>query len=247
MGKLMNTDMDVINIPGGGLHFSAITADKLGASEYTLVTIICDISGSVDYYAKDLLNCVKTVIEACKKSPRAENLLIRFLTFNHSIMEDHGFKLLSMIDAQNDYLPFRTGGSTNLFGATADGVSATLAYAKILKDQDFDVNGAIYIITDGEDNCHTSSPQKIKKMLDSIKQTEAIESLITILIGVNDSSCKTALEDFRVNANLTQYIEMGNSSAQKFAKLAGFVSKSISSQSQALGTGAASQPLSATF
>ena len=88
MPKLMNNDddMNTISVPGGGgFQFSAIRPENLGASEYTLVSIVCDISGSVDSYKDELLKCIKTIVEACKKSPRAENLLIRLLLFNSSL------------------------------------------------------------------------------------------------------------------------------------------------------------------
>jgi len=74
-------------------------------------------------------------------------------------------------------------------------------------------------------------------------QGEDIESLLTILIGVNDNSYKSYLETFKDEANLSQYVSVGDATAQKLAKLAAFVSKSISSQSQSLGSGGASQLL----
>lgn len=250
MPKLMTDDMDLMNIPGGGsFQFSAVRPENLGATEYTLVSIVCDITGSVSAFADDLLKCVKTVVEACKKSPRAENLLIRFTIFNSQvgIKEEHGFKLLSMIDT-NDYKPFYPDGMTNLYDATYDAIGATLAYAKNLVDQDFNVNGAVYIITDGANNdSRFATPNSIKKLIQDSKKTETIESLITILIGIDTKNCSTYLNNFKKEAELTQYVDSGSATTQKLAKLAAFVSKSVSSQSQALGTGAPSQPISATF
>jgi len=68
---------------------------------------------------------------------------------------------------------------------------------------------------------------------------------VSILIGVNitDSMVSQALNDFNTRAGFTQYVEIGNASKSTLAKLAQFVSKSISSQSQALGTGSASASL----
>jgi hypothetical protein len=58
---------------------------------------------------------------------------------------------------------------------------------------------------------------------------------------------KSYLENFRINAGLDEYISIGDATAGKLAKLAQFVSQSVSSQSQALGTGGASQPVSFKF
>jgi len=248
MPKLMNDSMEKIVATGaGGYHFSGVRpADLGGAGEYTLVTIVVDITGSVIYFADDLLNCTKQIIQGCRKSARPENLLIRFVTFNYynNIQEVHGFKLLSMID-ENDYKPFVCGGMTALHDAAYSSITPTLTYAKSLFDHDFiNCNGAIYIITDGVDNnSRVSSPNMIKEELTKIVNSETIESLITILIGVNTKDCKDELEKFKNEAGLTEFVDTGDATPQKLAKVAAFVSKSVSSTSQALGTGAASQPL----
>ena len=249
MPKLMDDGMqENIKIPGGGnFSFSAIRLDNLGATEYTLVTIVTDVTGSVSGFAKELLEMKKTIIKACKKSPRAENLLVRDILFNDiiGVREVHGFKLLNMIDPDKDYQPFNPNGATPLYQATYEGIGATISYSKSLMDQDFNCNGAVYIITDGEDNVPGfATPAKIEKMVKDAEQKETIiESLITVLIGVNARQCTRALNEFHVNAGLTQYIDAGDATPQRLAKLAGWVSKSISSQSQALGSGSASQPL----
>ena len=91
MPKLMaQDDTQVINIAGPGtFQFSAVRIENLGATEYTLATIVCDISGSVMRFADELLNCIKAIVEACQKSPRAENLLLRLLLFNDDLVEIH--------------------------------------------------------------------------------------------------------------------------------------------------------------
>jgi len=242
----LSNDMQVLVPPGAGaFQFSAIRPENLGATEYTLVTIELDTTGSVDPYADELLKAVIAAIDACKKSPRAENLLMRFVNFNSvsGISEKHGFKLLSTLD-MNDYAKPKCDGMTPLWDATFDSINATLHYSKTLKDQDFGVNGIIFVITDGDENAsRISTPVSIKKRLEDAKKSEVIESLITVLVGINTQNCKTLLENFQIKAGLTQFVDIGSATPQRLAKLAAFVSKSVSSQSQAIGTGAASQPL----
>ena len=67
--------------------------------------------------------------------------------------------------------------------------------------------------------------------------------MITILVGINVDDCKDELNDFKDEANLTQFVDVGDATAQRLAKLANFVSRSISSQSQSLGQGGPSQQL----
>jgi hypothetical protein len=69
--------------------------------------------------------------------------------------------------------------------------------------------------------------------------------MMTILVGVNvnDPQVSQCLKDLKDQAGFTQYVELKDATASSLAKLADFVSKSISAQSQALGTGGPSQSL----
>jgi len=244
MPRLMNSmESSAIVAAKGNFSFSAVKIEDLGATEYTLVTIALDKSGSVSGFSDELLKALISVVEACKKSPRAENLLLRVLEFNSIIDEVHGFKLLNMIDPNKDYLVPSCDGQTALNDAVFCSVGATIQYAKKLTDQDFNVNGICFVITDGEENASKTTPGMITDVLKKAKIGEEIESLITILVGINTQNCGQALDAFHQEAGMTQYIDAGDATPQKLAKLASFVSKSISSQSQALGSGGPSQPL----
>jgi uncharacterized protein YegL len=240
----MNEDMD-FNIPivgGGAFNFSATKPEVLGATEYTIVTLVVDISGSVIPFSNELLETVKSVVTACQKSPRAENLLFRLISFNDTVMEVHGFVQLNGIKA-DDYQALQCGGRTALFDAVHEAIGATISYGQRLIDQDFDANAIVFVVTDGLDWGSTMTPRTIKDLVDKAVIGEQLESLTTILVGVNADDCEDALERFVKEANLSQFINIGDVTPQKLAKLAQFVSKSISSTSQSLGTGGASQQL----
>jgi uncharacterized protein YegL len=246
---MATTDDQVIKVPGpGNFQFSAIRIEDLGATEYTLATLVVDISGSVVGFADELLECIKTIIKACQKNPRAENMLIRLLLFNDKIFEVHGFKNLSDIDV-NDYEPLHPDAFTALYDATYDAIGATVEYSKRLVEQDFDCNGAVYIVTDGMNNRGKMTPNAIAQKIGESLHNEDIESLISILVGLHDPQSpwarevKDSLEKFHKEANLTEFLDIGEATPQKLAKLAGWVSESVSSQSQALGSGAPSQTL----
>jgi uncharacterized protein YegL len=250
MPKLIFDNQETITVPGSGnFQFSAVRIDDLdGATEYTLVTIIVDISGSVRGFAAKLLDCIKSIVKSCQKSPRSENLLIRLLTFNTKITEVHGFVNLKDINL-DDYEDLQCGGLTALFDASYDGIGSTTEYARRLVEQEFDCNGAVYIITDGDDNSSTMTPQAIMEKKNLALQNEDIESILTILVGLHDPNMTWSnhipayLENFRKEAGFDQFVDVGEATEAKLAKLAGFVSQSISSQSQALGSGAPSQTL----
>jgi uncharacterized protein YegL len=245
----MDTEEVMQQTGPGAFQFSGVRVENLGASEYTLVTIVIDVSGSVYNFAAELLNMVKTIVEACQKSPRAENLMIRYLVFNHDVTEIHGFRLLKDIDP-NDYEALDPDGYTALFDASYDAIGATIDYStRLVDDYEFDVNGAVYIVTDGMNNRGSMTPKSIKDKASAAVSREKIESLITILVGLHDpqeawaAEVKVHLEAFQKDADLSQFVDVGDATPGKLAKLANFVSQSVSSQSQSLGTGAPSQNL----
>lgn len=243
MPKLL--DMEQTNLVGpGNYSFSAIRPEHLGATEYTVVSLVLDISGSVASFADELLKTQKAIVDACKKSPRADNLLLRVVHFNSSINEVHGFKALADIDL-GSYGTIHPDSMTALIDAADTSIQATLEYAKDLSKNDYDVNAAIYIVTDGMDNVSKRTANSIKQRILESQKSEDLESLIVVLVGITggDSKVQQYLDHFQSGVGITQYVDMGEATPQKLAKLANFVSKSISSQSSALGSGSASVPL----
>ena len=238
--KIFGTDMQVTKL--GGFNFSAARPDKLGAAEYTLVTVVMDVTGSISSFASDLLDMKRSVVDACGKNPRRDFLMLRNLEFNTSIREVNGFVEWRNIDPATFQVPSCTGG-TALFDATFNAVAATNEYAKILSDQDFGVNGVVFVITDGDDNASSYTEDMVAKEIERGVTSEYLESLNVILIGVNAAMYRPQLESFKKKAKLTQYVDVADATSKELAKLADFVSRSISSQSQALGTGGASQAL----
>lgn len=249
MPRLTDADLEQHKLPQGQYGYSAVKIEELGATEFTLVTLVNDISSSVLSYADDMSNGSAEVIEACAKSPRADNLLIRSIHFNQKIHESHGFKTLQDCDSDKykagNSLALKPGGTTALFDAARNAILATGDYAKNLSHNDFLVNGIVVIMTDGLDNESVASPKEVKTAIDQINRDESLESILTILVGVNisDPYVKDNLNQFKNEAAINQFVNLEDADKNTLAKLAQFVSRSISSQSQALGTGGPSQPL----
>src|SRR5690606_35763681 len=146
-------------------------------------------------------------------------------------------------DYSNCIIP---GGMTALYDAVYNSLQAVNAYGKSLTENDFDVNAIVITITDGVDNRSAMTVESVKNELHNAVKSESLESMVSILVGVNvtDPTVGRHLRDFHVEAGLSQYVELGDAKAATLAKLASFVSRSISAQSQALGTGGPSKSLS---
>lgn len=252
--KLMNVDAGDANQSLQGFDYTSIAIDKLGATEYTIVHIVVDKTGSVDPFKDKLEEMLIACINSCKKSPRALNLLIRTTAFNATPQEDieelHGFTLLDTLKTDQFKGSIQPNGSTPLYAATNEALGAVLDYGTKLYDKEFLCNSIVFVITDGDDNASRGIyPSTVKETVSDIRKKEVLESIRIILIGINDQDkhFQGRLESFRKEAALDEYISVGDVTEGKLAKLAQFISQSVSSQSQALGSGGPSQPVDYKF
>ena len=78
-------DLEHHDLTVSNFGFSAMGVGDLEASEYTLVTLACDTSPSVEEFKTAMEKCLKEILKACRLSPRADNLMQRLLIFHHSI------------------------------------------------------------------------------------------------------------------------------------------------------------------
>jgi hypothetical protein len=230
---------------GSGFHFSGVNINQLGASEYTLVGIACDTSSSVMDFAQEIEACLRSTIESCQRSPRVDNLLLRLLTFASQISEQHGFRPFADCHEGKYKGVIQCGGQTSLYDASVNLVDSLATYGKQLIDNDFTANGIVVVITDGMDVGSTLNAKHVKDALARAMSSEALESVVSILIGVNVTNPQVSqfLQEFKNQAGFTQYVEAQDASAKTLARLAAFISKSVSSQSQSVGTGGPSQPI----
>lgn len=245
---LLDTDLEKLNT-SSGYKFSATKIPALGASQYTLASVVMDASSSVDQFAAQLEQALKTIFKACEKSPQKDNLMFRLTQFSSTLTELHGFKLLNTIVEKDYDNILNIGGSTALIDASIEAIDATSTYGKQLTGQDFLCNAIVVVVTDGENNCGKRiDAAEIKKSVLAARRAENLESIKLILVGVtNDNvNLNTYLQTLKDDGGFDQYVAIGSATPGKIAKLAEFVSQSISSTSTALGSGAASTPLPTT-
>ena len=234
-------------IGGTAYEFSGVRIEDLGATEYTLGLIIVDTSGSTAGMRPAMENALKEIVSACRKNPRADNMMLRVVKFDHTVEEIHGFRPLPDCN-ESDYNGClgTGGGMTALFDACYTSIQSAALYGEQLTKNDFDVNAAVFIITDGANNRGTATQKMVKSALADAVASESLESITSVLIGLNadSNSLDQYLRSLRDDCGFTQYVSIADANASAIAKLGDFISRSVSSQSQALGTGGPSQSLS---
>ena len=231
-----------LKVQGAGtpFGFSAVRIDDLGATEYTLAVIAADTSGSVAPFLRHIEAAVGAVVQACRRSPRADHLLLRLTRFDDDCGEVHGFRTLAELDPQAYAGALRSGGCTALYDATLNAVASVNTYGAQLARHHFEVNGIVFVLTDGQDNRSQHSAAQVAEAVRAARQAERLESLTTVLIGVNlaDARVRDDLNAFARAADFTQFLALEQADAAALARVADFVSRCVSAQSTCLGSGA---------
>lgn len=231
-------------VPGGAYGYTGAPVDTLQSFENTLATGLVDESTSTRPFADAMTKCVKEIVKSLRRSPRADNLIYRHVHFATGLREVHGFKPLAQINEGDYDNCVRSGGQTILYDASDSIIGATLDYGQKQAAQKFLCNGVCYMITDGCDYGSTLGRKDVKMRLAKAVADESLESLVTILIGVNDDpGIQADLKSYKEEVGFTQYIPVEKADEATLAKLADFISRSVSAQSQALGSGGPSQSL----
>lgn len=248
MTKPNKVTTPLVSYPIHGAHygFSATRIEDLRASEFTLVTISADISGSVSSFVDQIADCITEVVRACRHSPRADNLMLRAVAFDDKLDEIHGFKPLAACPSDAYRGRLRAGGTTALYDASHNAVASITRYADKLSDGGIDVNGIVFVITDGMDNASSSDADELRKALETSVRSETLSSMVSVLVGVNVSHPEVSryLGKLRKDAGFDHYLELNDATETTLAGLADFLSRSIYTQSRALSSGSISSTLS---
>ena len=231
-------------VPGANYGYTGAKIDALASFENTLAICLLDESGSTTPFARQMEGCVKEVVKALRHSPRAANLIYAHYHFDTHFREVHGFKpLMECNEADYDGI-WAGGGRTTLYDSEDRVINFLVDYARRQGEQHYTCNGIIWIITDGQDFGSVLKQKDVQLSLAKAIACEELESLMTILIGINDDpAVQRDLEEHAQTVGFTQYVPVARADEKTLVALAGFVSRSVSAQSQSLGQGGPSQPL----
>lgn len=235
----------------GNFGYSAAKLDHLanvGGAEFTLVTILSDVSSSVQGFKVEMEACLRNsiseLIEWAGKAGKENAVMFRWVTFGSTVEEQHGFRLLAECDP-GDYR-LDVGGQTHCYEAATKALRATGDYALRLAKADWMVNALTIPITDGQeypgDRAFPLSGVK-EALVEMCETHEGIESHVGILVGVNTAGndpVKGYLAKFEAEAGWDHMRTIEEATADGLADLTQLIVSSVSSQSQGIGSGGAS-------
>ncbi len=232
----------------GHFGYSAVPVSELQAAQFTLATIAVDRSGSTGGFTKDITDAVKSSVDALRRHPLKDQMLLRVVAFDNDMEEIHGFIPVDSISTDQYDGCFSARGMTALCDSCISAVEATESFSKTLAANKYLNNAIVIVITDGGNNSgkfsNLSDAVHVKSAFKSAMQRESLESMVTILIAVNFKGCKDILDDFHTDAGFTNpIIGVEHATPDAIARIGNFITSSISSTSMVLGTGGPSQSL----
>lgn len=230
---------NLVHISGAGYQFSGASLDDIKTDSLCLAVIAVDTSTSMVGEEKNLSDCFNTAISACHKAPNREGILFRVTEFNSTVREIRPFIPPSAAPS----LVFKTHGMTALGKATIDALRSMVEYAKHLAQGDYRANGILILLTDGEETMETETVAilNIQNELAAIKTAEVLDSILIIMVGFRPEPHIEAVQKNFASQCGMKYVKLTEATPQRLAKLAQFVSHSVSSQSSQIGTGQAAQ------
>lgn len=241
---ILSQDTDLTQFNLGTFGFTATTQD-LESAGYTLADLVIDLSGSVQSFLPNIEAAVLGAIKILQNDPKKDSILIRITTFSSDITEVMGYKPVLSFDPSSLKGIFKAGGYTALFDAIISGAEAAANYGQELRKGDYDSNGILIVITDGENNSgryrasvgspdYDSQVELVSQALKMPHRKECLESYISVLVAVKlDSATESRLRTFHTQAGFTHpFISTDDIDSLKVS-----ISSAISSQSAFQGTG----------
>ncbi len=169
--------------------------------------------------------------------------MLRVVGFDQRVEEIHGFLALASCSARDYHsVVSRLGGTTALFDASHNALASLAAYGRELTGAGFAVNAMLFVITDGCDNASKTTAADVAAALIDAQIGAGIESIVSVLVAVGAAET-SELRRFATDARIGQCIELPQADPASLARLSSFVSRSISLQSRALGSGVAARPV----
>lgn len=235
-------------LPGKNYGYTGTPVDDLQSWENTLALGLLDESGSTGPFKRELELMVKAIVGGLAVCPKKDNIMYYHAHFDTTFREVHGWLPVLGIDLDVYDGCWAGGGQTALYDSVIKVIEFLQHYAEQQAAKRYICNGVVYILTDGRNFIktpgHHASIPDVAESLQKALRSEILESLVTILIGINDDPATQAdLKDFAANAGFTAYIPAAKADKHTLNKLAGVVSSCVISQSQKLGQGGPSDQI----
>jgi len=217
--------------------FTHVPLDSLTGTQYVLVRLSYDTSGSTSGFTAQTLKLIRTVVEGLRLNPATlDTVLLSICEFNSSLSEVHGFVPVRSIDPAHYQEPV-AGGCTVLYDSMLSSWEALATLGKDMVQQDFDVALVNIHITDGIDVGSRYLPRNSADLKATLIRQEQYSTVTSVLLGINveDAEVKRFLSDLKSTGAFDHYESVDDASPESISKLVGIIVSTSVSASQSFG------------
>lgn len=157
-------DLVVSNLDGPTM-MSAVGAPlaSLAGNEVTLAMNVIDMSGSMQPFARELIDAYNDdYMAAMAFSSAADDILVSTIFFDDAVQLFHGYVNLQDAPRLSSQV-YRPGASTALYDAVAGGLTNMVLYAQQLRQSGVMVRCLALVYSDGEDNASRQTSAAIRR------------------------------------------------------------------------------------
>ncbi|NUP08697.1 MAG: hypothetical protein HOW73_21825 [Polyangiaceae bacterium] len=147
-------------------------ADQIDAADATLVSVVCDMSGSMAPHKKGVIDAFNTMLAALTSAKAASAILVSLWAFSDSA------RLLSSyepIDRKAQLGPsvYVPDGGTALYDTTLAAMAGLVAYGQRLFDEGVPTKRILFVLSDGDDNASKATSAEVKAAATALSRQEA--------------------------------------------------------------------------
>ena len=168
---------------------AGLAAERIVASDVTLVTVLIDRSSSIG--SSGLEDAVRAgqnaLVDAFSGSKEKDGILLALWLFHHDAEVVHSYAPVDdavRLDDKN----YCAGGATHLYDSWCDALAANVAYAETLRASGTPCRSVAVVITDGADY---GSARKARDCAKLAKDLLASEQFVLAFVGVGDDDFRT--------------------------------------------------------
>jgi hypothetical protein len=238
-------------IPGGNFGYQGMAIDDLTSLKNCIALTLFDESGSTKSFAREMERAMQKITQFLRKSPEADKIIQAHWQFDDELKEVVGLTPLPQILDDTFDGCWAGGGRTGLYYGECRMLEIMRDYARQQAIKRYRCNGILCTLTDGGnytipgDPGHEFTETMVQQGFAQTVTCEDLESIVSVLIGINDDDyVQEMLEKHAETCGYTRYLPVKKADEKTLAKIAGFISQSIQSQSQQVGQGAPSTKIS---
>ena len=171
-----------------------LEADAIDSAEATLVSVVLDMSGSMDTHRVAVVEAYNAMLTALVAAKSASSILVSTWAFNDAPQLLSSYETVDKKPrlAKSVYAP---GGGTALYDATLHALTGLVAYGQELWDQGIPTRRVLFVLSDGDDNSSKAKAAEVRTLAESVLRQE-LTTLAYAGFGTTDPLAQAALLGF---------------------------------------------------